>query len=307
MRTLVLINEKAGSFRECRHSVTEMRLRQYFLQLGVDAEVKILRGNCIRTEAEAGVRAGLDAVVAGGGDGTVNTVASCLVGTKVALGVLPLGTFNHFAKDLRIPLDFEAALENIARGRHHTIDVGEVNNHIFINNSSIGLYPHIVRRREGLRAKLGIDKFRAMVYAAATIFKRFPIFQIRVDIDGHETRLKTPFVFVGNNEYAMDFFNLGTRSRLDQGQLCLYTTNCTGRTCLLRLAIRLLFNSLEQAKDFDSRLVEELLLDTKRKKLRVSLDGEVVRMKPPLRYRIRRAALQVLVPEDLYEGNSTHI
>lgn len=298
MRALVLINERAGSFRGCRHSVTEMRLRQRLLQLGVDAEVKILRASRIRPEAEAGVKAGLDAVVAGGGDGTINTVASCLVGTRVALGVLPLGTFNHFAKDLRIPLDFDAALENIAKGQRHTIDVGEVNQHIFINNSSIGLYPHIVRRREGLRARFGIDKFRAMVYAAATVFKRFPIFQVRVNIDGQETRRKTPFVFVGNNEYTMNFFNLGTRSRLDQGKLCLYTTNCTGRTCLLRLAVRLLFNSLEQAKDFDSRLVEELLLDTRRKHLRVSLDGEVVRIRPPLRYRIRRAALEVLVPED---------
>lgn len=296
MRALVLINEKAGSFRECRRSVTEMRMRQHLLQLGVDAEVKILKASRIRVEAEAGVRAGFDTVVAGGGDGTINTVASCLVGSSVALGVLPLGTFNHFAKDARIPLDFEAALENIARGRRHAIDVGEVNEHIFINNSSIGLYPHIVRRREGLRAKLGIDKFRAMVYAIATIFKRFPVFQVRVDIDNYETKRKTPFVFVGNNEYAMDFFHLGTRSRLDQGQLCLYTTNCTGRTCLLRLAVRLLFNTLEQDKDFDSRLVEELLLDTRRRRLRVSLDGEVVRMRPPLRYRIRRAALEVLVP-----------
>ncbi len=296
MRALVLINEKAGSFRECRHSVTEMRLRQTLLQLGVDAEVRILKASHIRIEAETGVKAGFDTVVAGGGDGTINTVASCLVGSGIALGVLPLGTFNHFAKDARIPLDFDAALENIARGRRHAIDVGEVNQHIFINNSSIGLYPHIVRRREGLRTKLGIDKFRAMVYAIATIFKRFPIFQVRVDIDNQEKKLKTPFVFVGNNEYAMDFFHLGTRSRLDQGQLCLYTTNCTGRTCLLRLAVRLLLNTLEQAKDFDSRLVEELLLDTRRKRLRVSLDGEVVRMRPPLRYRIRRAALEVLVP-----------
>lgn len=296
----MLVNERSGFVR--RSKLTAADIYGFVGAVGLEAEVKMVRSSALRFEAAEALRRGADVIAAGGGDGTINTVASCLFGTSAALAVLPLGTFNHFAKDLGIPLDLESALRNIVTGKRHRIDLGQVNDHIFVNNSSIGLYPHIVKRREGLRKKLQIDKFTAMVYATATIFRRFPVFKIKLSVDDREYEFDTPFVFVGNNEYSMDLFNLGTRERLDGGQLCLYTTNCTGRLCLLRLALRLFFNKLEQSTHFSSKLVKELTLSSKRKKLRVSLDGEVARLVPPLRYRILPAALDVIVPVGKDDG-----
>ena len=114
--------------------------------------------------ARRAVEQGAAVVVAGGGDGTVNAVASILLGRDMALGVLPLGTLNHFAKDLGIPLDIEAATRTIFQGRQVSVDVGEVNDRIFLNNSSLGIYPRIVRYREAQRAQ-GQNKWIAFARA----------------------------------------------------------------------------------------------------------------------------------------------
>src|SRR5476649_731552 len=111
------------------------------------------------TAAKRALARGVDAVVAGGGDGTINAVASVLAGSSVALGVLPLGTLNHFAKDLNIPLDLDQAIATIARGTTAQVDVGDVNGRIFVNNSSLGLYPHIVRARDQQQRRLGRGKW----------------------------------------------------------------------------------------------------------------------------------------------------
>src|SRR5271166_1000269 len=118
-------------------------------EFGVPARIVVTRsGGELASLAARAARANSQAVVAGGGDGTVNAVAGALVATDTALGVLPMGTLNHFAKDLGIPLDLEAAARNVFIGDIAKVDVGEVNGRVFVNNSGIGLYPRIVRERE---------------------------------------------------------------------------------------------------------------------------------------------------------------
>jgi diacylglycerol kinase family enzyme len=236
-------------------------------------------------------------IVAGGGDGTVNAVASELVGTEKALGVLPLGTLNHFAKDLNIPLDLEAAARNIIEGEMVKVDVGEVNERIFINNSSLGLYPTIVRHREKQQERLGRGKWFAAFWATLEVFRRYPLFRLRLNADGQEFYRRTPFVFIGNNEYQMDTFNLGARSCLDAGHLSLHLTRDIGRWGLVRLALSALFGRLREAKDFDALCTKEVWIETRRTRLRVATDGEVNIMKSPLHYRVRPAALRVIAPK----------
>jgi diacylglycerol kinase family enzyme len=236
-------------------------------------------------------------VVAGGGDGTVNAVASQLVGTDKTLGVLPLGTLNHFAKDLNIPLDLEGAARNLITGEPVKVDVGEVNERIFINNSSLGLYPSIVHRREKQQERLGRGKWFAALWATLEVFRRYPLFSVRLSADGQEFRRRTPFVFIGNNEYQMDTFNLGARSCLDAGQLSLHVTRDIGRWGLVRLAVRALFGRLRESKDFDSLCTKEVWIETRRTRLRVATDGEVNVMRSPLHYRVRPGALRVIVPK----------
>jgi diacylglycerol kinase family enzyme len=295
MKVMVIINGAAGSVGG-KDDQRAGRICDAFRTVNVEAEVRIVKGRQLIDVARDAAQSGVDAVVAGGGDGTISTVARVLAGGSIPLGVLPLGTLNHFAKDAGIPLNFNDAVRVISEGNVRTLDLGEVNSYTFINNSSIGLYPHIVQQREELRQRHGSGKWLAMMLAAISVFRRFPLLRVRIELDYCIIPLTTPFLFVGNNEYQMSLFALGARSKLDGGKLSLYVARCKGRLCLFRLAFLAIMNRLDQAKDFDLRSVTEIWLETRRRKLRVSLDGEVVRLRPPLHYRVLPGALRVILP-----------
>jgi diacylglycerol kinase family enzyme len=293
----VIINRSAGADDK---DGTRERLVAAFESNGLDARVRLAHSGeeIVRLAERAARDAACRVVVAGGGDGTLNAVASHLVGTEKTLGVLPLGTLNHFAKDMGIPLDVEEAVRNIAEGRTVAVDVGEVNGKIFLNNSSLGLYPSIVRRRERLQERLGRGKWPAFLWAALSVMRLYPFMRVRLSADGRDFVRKTPFVFIGNNEYQMESFNIGGRACLDAGRLSLYVTHRTGRAGLALLALRALAGRLREAKDFDFLCAREILVETRRpKRIRVATDGEVNIMQMPLQYRVRPGALRVIVPE----------
>lgn len=293
----VIINAAAGAGD--KRAVGE-RLDEVFAEAGLEARVTMARDGAEAAERAREASAdGCARVVAGGGDGTVASVASLLAGTGKALGVLPLGTFNHFAKDLGLPLDFSEAARVAAGGRVAEVDVGEVNGRVFVNNSSIGLYPHIVRRRQRQQERLGRGKWTAFFFAALAVLRRYPFLAVRVSADGQTLVRRTPFVFVGNNEYTMDGLQVGGRRRLDAGLLSLYVTRRTGRWGLLRLAVRALFGRLRESKDFDALSAREVWIETRRpRRLRVATDGEVTIMRTPLHYRVLPRALRVVVPAE---------
>jgi YegS/Rv2252/BmrU family lipid kinase len=241
-------------------------------------------------------------VVAGGGDGTISAVASALVGTKKVLGVLPLGTLNHFAKDLGIPLDLKGAARNLLEGRIVEVDVGRVNDRVFLNNSSLGLYPHLVHHRKRHQRK-GLSKWTAFLWALFIVLRRYPIMRVRLEANGQAFIHRTPFVFIGNNQYNMNFFDIGSRGCLNAGQLSIYIAPFTGRLGLVRLGLRAFFGKLNEATDFTILYAKEVWVDTRRK-VRVSADGEVFVMDTPLHYKIQPAALRVLVPVNGEAGNS---
>lgn len=240
---------------------------------------------------------GVQVVVAGGGDGTINAVASVLAGSGVAFGVLPLGTLNHFAKDIGIPLELDEAVRNVAEGRRIQVDVGEVNDRVFLNNSSLGLYPDIVHEREKQQHRLGRGKWPAAAWATIAALRRFPFLSVRLTVDGAQLARRTPFVFIGNNEYSMQGLSIGARERLDRGVLSLYVAQRPGRLGLLRFAFRAMCGRLAQERDFDVMLSKQFDIETRHAHLRVATDGEVTVMATPLRYRIRPAALTVIVPQ----------
>ncbi|HEY0080037.1 MAG TPA: diacylglycerol kinase family protein [Pyrinomonadaceae bacterium] len=300
-RVEVLINASSGA--DDKELLSE-QLGKLLAESGIEAHVTLVRDGAKTVGlAERAVAERCRMVVAGGGDGTINAVASALVDTEVVLGVLPLGTLNHFAKDLRIPLDLEGAVRNLSEGRVASVDVGEVNGRVFINNSSLGLYPSIVRSREKQQERLGRGKWTAFVWAVLNVFRKYPFLNVRLEADGQRLVRRTPFVFVGNNEYQMESFQIGARACLDAGHLSLYVTHRTTRLGLLRLALRALFGGLREAKDFDALQAREIWIETRRRKrLRVATDGEVTLMQTPLYYRTRPCALRVVVPKDMDDG-----
>ena len=287
----VIVNTGSGSGSD--RAIAD-RLRALFESAGASVEITLARGGEIAAAVATAIARRPDAIVAGGGDGTVSSIGGALVGGEIPLGVLPLGTLNHFAKDLGIPLDLEAAVATIVAGRTLRIDVGEVNGTIFINNSSLGLYPDIVRERERQQRRLGWGKWPALAWAILVALRRYSFMRVRLTIDGHERARRTPFVFIGNNEYRMDGFAIGERTGLQDGRLSLYVAQRPGRLRLLQLAVRALTGRLKQARDFDTLLATEIVVESRRRRIRVATDGEVKVMTPPLRYRIRPASLSVL-------------
>src|SRR5436305_1054126 len=155
-------------------------------------------------------------VVGGGGDGTIAAVAAALVGTDTALGVLPMGTLNHFAKGLGIPLELEKAVHTLFTGKVARVDVGEVNGRIFLNNSSIGFYPRLVQERKR-EQRQGRSKWLAFAQAAALMFQRSPTLHVELDEDHSRQSYDTPFVLVGNNRYAVAGLDIGRRASLTRG------------------------------------------------------------------------------------------
>jgi len=305
MKTVhVIVNAGAGAGHDDERA---SELREKLAAAGLDAELTMAAGGeeliaAARRAREGGARL----VVAGGGDGSVNAVASQLVnvdsdsddvpGHGIRFGVLPMGTLNHFAKDLGIPLELDAAIANLVSGVPVRVDVGQVNERIFLNNSSLGLYPDIVRDREKQQRRLGRGKWPAAVWASLAALRRYPFLSMRLDVEGRHLARRTPFVFIGNNAYTMQGLAIGARERLDGGTLSLYVAQHPTRFGLLRFALDALRGRLGDERDFDVLHAAGFEIDTHRTRLRVATDGEVTVMAPPLRYRSRPGALEVLVP-----------
>ncbi len=294
VRPAVIINASSGT--DDKKQAVEY-LEEMFAARGLEASVSLARsGEEIIEMARRAVKDNRQPIVAGGGDGTISAVAAQLINTDRTLGVLPLGTLNHFAKDLKIPLELEDAAQTIIEGHAVEVDVGEVNGRVFLNNSSLGLYPSIVHDREQQQQTLGRGKWPSFFRAALSALKRYPFLNVRLHVDEKELARRTPFVFIGNNEYVMESFDIGSRSCLDAGKLSLYIAHRTGRIGLLRLAWRALFGGLRDEEDFDALCTKEIWIETRRRKLRVATDGEVTLMETPLHYRVLPRALRVIVP-----------
>jgi YegS/Rv2252/BmrU family lipid kinase len=273
-------------------------LQAQFREAGLDARIMPVRsGGELRAVVKATAREKPRMIVAGGGDGTLGTVAGLLEGTGIALGVLPLGTLNHFAKDLRIPMDLKQAIETLAAGHATEVDVGEVNGKVFLNNSSLGIYPDVVRERKRQQTRLGRGKGWALFWATLTAMRRSAFLHVRMRLNGAEREYRAPFVFIGNNRYVMEGFNIGVRGGMRDGLLSVYVTQRSTRLALLGLGIRALFARLRQAKDFEAMTAQSLSIESRHHFLHVATDGEVALMETPLHYRVHPLALRVVVPK----------
>ena len=291
MQVVVVMNESSG-----RAETSPEDVGRALAEAGIQAEVRVCGGDRLSETARAAAAAGVDAVVAAGGDGTVSAVAQALVGGDVPMAVLPLGTLNHFARDLGMPVGLAEASRAIAAARRDQVDVGEVNGRYFVNNSSIGLYPEIVLHRDAEQQRTGRGKWRAMLTAAWRVLRRFPLLVLRVVASGRSIVTRTPLLFVGNNEYRISLLQLGERERLDGGHLGVYLLRCRGRLRMFGLMARAILQRLDQVRDFEAELVDEARVDLRRRRVHVAVDGEVATMRPPLRYRILPRALPVLRP-----------
>jgi YegS/Rv2252/BmrU family lipid kinase len=287
----VLLNTRAGAGTDAA------AVRAAFARQGLEAEVHAcVDANAMARALETVLSRRPPVLVAGGGDGTITSVAARLLDSDSALGVLPLGTLNHFAKDLELPLDLDGAARVIAAGARRRVDVGEVNGRVFLNNSSLGLYPRIVVDREVARRRLHLGKWPALLRATWRALRDPHALTVTLRVDDAELRRRSPFLFIGNNRYLLQGLEAGSRPRLDGGLLSLHVLREQSPAGFLWLALRTLCGRMTADRDFESRLADALQVDAAGDAIEVACDGEVARLSLPLRYRVRPRALCVLVP-----------
>jgi len=291
-RAVTIINAGGGSVDED----AEGRVRAALAEAGIDSDVAVLAATAIEQHVTAALDSGVWLVIAAGGDGTVGTIAGILAGTDTALGILPLGTLNHFARDVGIPADLDEAAALLAMGREQKVDVAEVNGKIFINNSAIGLYPMMVLDRDAQQRRLGRSKWLALIVASARTLARFGHQRLRLTVNGRPAPADTPLLFVGNNDYRLELPDAGSRDSLNDGRLCVLVMRSTGRAGFLAATARALFGRTRGNDMVRLDGVTTLRVESRRSVLPVAIDGETKHMKPPLDYRIRPGALKVIAP-----------
>ena len=295
MKTLhVIVNRNGGAAAKMGDMVAGT-LEKAFAQAGATVRVAALDGKQIPEAIKAVARSGR--VIVAGGDGTAAGAAQILAGSDTELGLLPLGTLNHLARDIGIPVDLGEAAEVAANGQPVAIDVGEVNGQVFVNNASIGLYPLMVRKREGLRRAKGWPKWLSTLPAAFAVLERLPHHRLRLDWGKGERAIVTPLLFVGNNVYSLDRGEVGKRNTLTDGKLSLYAVARRRRAALIWFAMRALVGRAERSLDFETLgECETLTVSSSSGSIEIALDGELRRMDSPLEFRIRPGALTVIAP-----------
>ena len=291
-RAVTMVNADAGGSGD-----VSARIAQALADAGLDSEIVLAEGEDCAARAADHVKRGADLIIAAGGDGTVGAIAGVLAGSDAAMGILPLGTLNHFARDLGIPPDLEDAARVIASGRERRVDIAEVNGRAFVNNASVGLYPLMVVDRDSQRERLGRSKRLAMLVASLRTMARFHARRLTLSIDGGEARVDTPLLFVGNNDYRLAIPGAGRREALDGGELCVMVMRSKSLPGFLAATGRALLGV--GRKDDMVRLddVRTLSVDSRRSRLTLAMDGETVALAPPLTFRIRPGALRVIAPE----------
>lgn len=227
-------------------------------------------------------------VLAYGGDGTISSVAGLVAGTSSVLVPLPGGTLNHFSKDLGVPQDIETALGELHSWTQQKIDIASVNDHYFINNSSIGVYARSLETRDQLSGK--VAKWPAAVWATLKEVIQFRTYKVQLNDTWH----RTPLMFVGNNHYSLSSGKLGVRHKLNAGKLSIYIAKASSRLAMIGIGIGLLVG---KKADLIEEKSTESTIQFKNKQVVVSVDGEKMRMTTPLTYRIHQATLTVLIPK----------
>ncbi len=296
----VLLNASAGAAAregEGEHPALA-EVQDAFGSAGLNVSISVGSAETLRALARQAAAEGVRVVVAGGGDGTIGSVASVLANTHTTLGILPLGTLNHFAKDLGIPLGVPGAVRVVAAGLTARVDVGEVNGRVFINNSSLGLYPSLLYQREKRQAR-GRGKRIALALAIARVWRLYRRVRVVVHTEAGSRVIRTPFVFVGNNEYQLEGVRFGARARVDGGQLHVAMAPGMTRGEMVRVLGWALLGRLTDVDHLDTLLTDAVTIGARRQRLPVALDGEVALLSTPLEYRVRRGALRVCVPADV--------
>lgn len=259
--------------------------------------IEVQRGIDCASLIRERIQEGKNLFVAAGGDGTINSVIQAVVHTDAALGVLPIGTFNHFARDLNLPLDWREALNVALNGTTRQIDAARVNDRFFVNNLSLGLYPELVVKRE--ERGRNYPRWKARFYAAASTLHKYPHVAINVETEHHQEVIRTHVFMVSNNSYDLSGIGVeASRATLEEGRLSVYWLPHLRRIALMRFVAHYLAGRVKETPGFRSFRTTRMKVQAAKKYLHVGIDGEVFTLATPLVITILPMALQVRLPRE---------
>ncbi|CAM3032679.1 DAGKc domain-containing protein [Sphingomonas antarctica] len=287
----VIVNAGGGAAAKAGDKL-ETQLAEAFAKAGIDAEIMLVRGEEISATLDRVLKSH-GRVAIGGGDGTIGSAALAVSEAGATMGVLPLGTRNHLARQLGVGPELDKAVAAIAAGRTREIDIGRIADRGFVNNVSIGLYPKVVRLRDDAPLPKAIANFPA----AWTSLKRLRHHRLRVIADGTAETIRTPMLFIGNNVYSLEPGSLGQRENLEGGKLGVYAVAAKSRLGLIGFAISALRGRIDYERDFAQLTAcRTLEINAHAGSLDVAIDGEPVRLPTPIKLEIVPRALKVFAP-----------
>ena len=235
-------------------------------------------------------------IVAAGGDGTLNAVASQMLNQKIPMGILPLGTFNYVARVLHIPLDILQAAEVIATGEQRASHVACINDQIYLNNASLGLYPLFIKKREEYNRKFGRFPLNAYTSGLDVLIRDWKELKLEVEVDDKKYPVKTPLIFFGNNQLQLEELNLKVSKCAEFGEIAGVVIAKGDKLTLFKTLFQTIRGKLEQASDVYSFGAQKVTVYSQKPKLTVAIDGEIVSMSTPLHLHVEKNALNIMVP-----------
>lgn len=275
----------------CAHAGRELQL------LPVDNPRRL---SAIALDAVQRARAARGVVVAAGGDGTLNAVAQAVLGSGCAFGVLPQGTFNYFGRTHGIPQDIAQAMQLLLQSPALPVQVGLVNDRVFLVNASVGLYPRLLEEREGWKRRFGRSRLVALGAGMATLLRGYRSLRLQIEAQGHIRQLRTPTLFVGNNPLQLEQLGFLEAQQVAQGALAAIVLRPVGRAAMLWLMLRGAFGQLGQADQVLSfacvRLRARLGWPPTARRIKVATDGEVLQLALPLQFRVAPEPLWLIRP-----------
>ncbi|MGB8697318.1 diacylglycerol/lipid kinase family protein [Acinetobacter sp.] len=299
----LIYNEKSGFhaankdevFEQLMTNLTAYGYEIQAFEIGAEVSFDHLMNKIILRHQQAHE---LGVIVAAGGDGTLNAVAAKLMKTEIPMGILPLGTFNYVARLLNIPLDLLKAADVIATGKMREVHVAQINDHIYLNNASLGLYPLFIQKRELYNQRFGRFALNAYTSSLDVLIRDRKELKLEVEVDGKKYPVKTPLIFFGNNQLQLAEMNLRIAESAKKGKVAGLVVAKSDKRTLFKILWQLIKGNLDKAPDVYSFSADEVKIYSKRKKLTVALDGEIVEIQPPLKISVRKNALKIMVPHD---------
>jgi diacylglycerol kinase family enzyme len=290
----VILNARSGSQR-----AKEARtfLEKALKASGRSFEISVTSGSGLQRLAREKAEGDAEVLVAAGGDGTICGVAEAAMRSSKTLGVIPLGTFNYFARNLGIPLDLEGAARTILEGKVVRSSVLDLDGRLVLNNASFGIHRAVLLRRRKLNRLWGRHQLNSYLSVIFSAFQRAPKVRVRLTTDEGELVRETSLVMVCSNAYQMETFALAGTNCLEAGKFALYIARGSGRKTILELGLRALFRRLRPGVDYEVICSSDVTIESLRgRELHAAVDGELERLKSPIHFRIHPQSLRVLAP-----------